>query len=150
MEKIGKYFVNGPIGPVFVAESLSNHQSKHNIGAHSMFLGQVRVDEKDGIQVVSMDYSAYTDMAEKTIAEIREPYFGKYDLSCLHIHHSIGEVKVGEISLFVFVSSPHRKDCIKAIEELVEDIKYKVPIWKKELLSDGSERWVDGEPQPVG
>lgn len=149
MEKIGKYFVQGPVTPEFIAESLAKHQSKTSIGAHSMFMGQVRADEADREEVIAIDYSAYPEMAEKIINEFREPYFQKYDLSCLHIHHSIGEVKVGELSLFIFVSAPHRADCIAAITELVEDVKFKVPVWKKELMTDGSHRWVDGPPEPV-
>ncbi len=82
-------------------------------------------------------------MAEKEIAIIREETFGKYDMSCLHIYHSLGEVKVGEVSLFVMVSTAHRQDTFSALEFIVEQIKHKVPIWKKELFEDGTHRWIE-------
>ena len=81
-------------------------------------------------------------MANKKISEIREGAFSRWALSCLHIYHSSGLVKVGEISLFVFVSSARRKDCIDAMQSIVEDIKHTVPIWKKEILEDATEHWV--------
>ncbi|AWW29670.1 molybdenum cofactor biosynthesis protein MoaE [Echinicola strongylocentroti] len=144
MEKVNKIkdiFVNGAISPDKIAKSIANHSGKTAIGAHSIFLGQIRADEKDGKSVVSMEYTAYRDMALEKAREIREEAFSKYDLTCLHIYHSLGEVKVGEICLFVFTSSPHRKAAITACNELVERIKSDLPIWGKEVLDDDSEQW---------
>ena len=80
-------------------------------------------------------------MALEKAHEIREEIFQKYPLSCMHIYHSLGEVKAGEICLFVFTSSKHRKSAIEACEELVERIKKELPIWGKELLESRQEQW---------
>ena len=137
------YFINGAIEPKFIAEQIAKHSSKHHIGGHSIFLGQVRADEHDGKKVLWIDYSAYEEMANNEISNIREAAFNKRPLTCLHIYHSIGKVRAGEISLFIFVSAKHRKEAISAMTELVEDIKYKVPIWKKEILQDNTEKWTE-------
>ena len=134
-------FVQGPISPESIAKSIANHSSKTDIGGHSIFLGQVRADEKEGGKVTRIEYTAYEDMALEKAFEIREAIFAKYPLSCMHIYHSLGEVKVGEICLFVFTSSKHRKAAIDACEELVERIKKEVPVWGKELIDNDSSVW---------
>ena len=136
-----KVFVVGPISGAFIGDSITKHQSKTDIGAHDIFLGQVRADEIDGKKVVAIDYSAYTEMADKAFHEIREAAFAKYTLSCMHIYHSLGIVKTGEICLFVFVSSKHRKMAFDACREIVEEIKAKVPIFGKEIFEDESHQW---------
>ncbi|HEX2899276.1 MAG TPA: molybdenum cofactor biosynthesis protein MoaE, partial [Bacteroidia bacterium] len=97
--------------------------------------------EINGKTVVAIDYSAYEEMADKAFHEIREAAFAKYDLSCMHIYHSLGLVKAGEICLFVFVSSKHRKMAFDACREIVEEIKAKVPIFGKERFADDSYQW---------
>ncbi|MCM4158295.1 molybdenum cofactor biosynthesis protein MoaE [Antarcticibacterium flavum] len=133
-------FVQGPISSEKIAQSIQNHSTKTNIGAHSIFLGQVRADEKEGSTVTAIEYTTYEEMALQKAFEIREAIFAKYDLTCMHIYHSLGEVKVGEICLFVFTSSKHRKMAIDACEELVERIKKELPVWGKELMENG-ESW---------
>jgi len=139
------YFIKGKIEPGFIAEQIAGHGKKTNIGAHSIFLGQVRADEEEKQTVAGIEYSAYDEMANKEFSKIREEAFEKWPLTCLHIYHSSGLVKAGEISLFVFVSSGHRKESIKAMEHIVEEIKFKVPIWKKEIMEDSSTNWVEGQ-----
>jgi molybdopterin synthase catalytic subunit len=80
-------------------------------------------------------------MALEKMHEIREEIFSKYDLICMHVHHSLGKVAAGEISLFVFTSSAHRKAAIAACEEVVERIKKELPVWGKELLEDETYTW---------
>lgn len=133
--------MQGPIPPEKIATSIANHQSKTNIGAHSIFLGQVRADKIDGKVVTGIDYSAYEEMAEKAFHEIRETAFEKYDMTCCHIYHSLGMVKTGELCLFVFTSSAHRKMAIESCEYLVEEIKAKVPIFGKEVFQDETHQW---------
>ena len=133
--------MQGPIPPEKIAKSIANHQSKTNIGAHSIFLGQVRADLIEGKQVQSIDYTAYEEMAEKVFLEIREAAFSKYDMTCCHIYHSLGEVKAGELCLFVFTSSQHRKVAIEACNYLVEEIKSKAPVFGKELFHDDTHQW---------
>jgi molybdopterin synthase catalytic subunit len=140
-KKPKKVFVQGPISSEKIAKSIANHQSKTDIGAHSIFLGQVRADEIDGKTVAAIAYSAYEEMAEKEFHEIREKTFEKFDLTCAHIYHSIGKVNKGEICLFIFTSSAHRKEAIEACNYLVEEIKTKVPIFGKELFEDETHQW---------
>ena len=134
-------FIQGPIPATFIGDSIAKHQSKTTIGAHQIFLGQVRADEMEGKKVVAIDYSAYETMAENSFYEIREAAFAKYELTCLHIYHSLGFVKAGEICLFVFVSAPRRKVTYQALEFLVEAIKEKAPIFGKEIFEDETHTW---------
>ena len=134
-------FIQGQITSDFIGNSIAKHQSKTTIGAHNIFLGQVRADVIDGKTVVAIEYSAYEEMAEQSLYEIRESAFAKYDLSCLHIYHSLGLVKTGEICLFVFVSAPRRKVVYEALEFLVEAVKEKAPVFGKELFEDESYTW---------
>lgn len=134
-------FIQGAISAEFIGNSIAKHQSKTTIGAHNIFLGQVRADEVEGKAVVAIEYSAYEEMAEECFYEIREMAFAKYDLTCMHIYHSLGIVKTGEICLFVFASAPRRKVVFEAIEFLVEEIKQKVPVFGKEMFEDETYTW---------
>ena len=134
-------FIQGAISPEFIAQSIAKHQSKTNIGAHNIFLGQVRADVVDNKAVKAIEYSAYQEMANAKFHEIREAAFEKFDLSCMHIYHSIGTVNAGEICLFVFVSSPRRKNVFEALEYIVEEIKAKVPVFGKEIFEDSTHQW---------
>lgn len=141
-------FVQGPISASFIADSIQKHSTKTNIGGHSIFLGQVRADKIDGKEVASIEYTTYEDMALEKMHVIREDIFAKYDLTCMHVYHSLGNVKAGEISLFVFTSSVHRKAAIDACEETVERIKAELPVWGKELLTDNSYVWKENHLSP--
>lgn len=134
-------FVQGPVEASFIAESIQKHSTKTGIGAHSIFLGQVRADVIDGKTVAAIDYTTYEEMALKQIHIIREAIFEKYPLTCMHIYHSLGSVKAGEISLFVFTSSKHRRDAIDACEEVVERIKKELQVWGREVFEDSSYQW---------
>ncbi len=140
-KKKHKVFIQGAITPTFIADSIAKHSGKTVIGAHDIFLGQVRSDIIDHKTVVAIEYSAYEEMAENLFHEIREAIFVKYDIVCMHIYHSLGLVKTGEICLFVFVSAKHRKDAFDACRDLVEQIKAMTPIWGKEIFKDDSHVW---------
>ncbi|WP_421805633.1 molybdenum cofactor biosynthesis protein MoaE [Flagellimonas sp.] len=140
-KKPKKVFVQGAIPPEKIATSVANHQSKTNIGAHSIFLGQVRADVVDGKTVTAIDYTAYEEMAENVFHDIREAAFDKFDITCAHIYHSLGKVNVGELCLFVFTSSAHRKIAIEATNFFVEEIKAKVPVFGKEIFEDETHQW---------
>ena len=140
-KKVKNIFVNGPISTSFIADSIEKHKSKTDIGGHSIFLGQVRADNIDGKEVSCIEYTTYEEMALEKMHAIREEIFTKYDLTCMHVYHSLGKVAAGEISLFVFTSSPHRKAAIDACEETVERIKAELPVWGKELFADKSYHW---------
>ncbi len=134
-------FVQGAIDPSFISESIAKHATKKNIGAHSIFLGQIREDMVEAKTVQAIEYTAYEEMALEKMHEIREEIFAKYDLTCMHIHHSLGTIKTGEICLFVFTSSKHRKAAMESCDEVVERIKKDLPVWGKEVFEDASHQW---------
>lgn len=135
------FFLNGPISPDFISNSIYKHQIKHNIGAHNIFLGQVRKDTIKSNVVSAIEYSAYEEMANKKITDIRESTFEKFDLTCLHIYHSLGVVEVGQIGFFVFVSSSRRKNVYDATKFIVDMIKNTVPIFGKEFFENKEYNW---------
>ncbi|WP_288243288.1 molybdenum cofactor biosynthesis protein MoaE [uncultured Chryseobacterium sp.] len=141
MSKIKNIFQNSPVSPLFIAESISKHSAKTEIGAHQIFLGQIRADEIEGKTVKAIEYTAYEDLALSQMAAIREEIFAKYNLTCMHIYHSLGIVNTGEICLFVFASSKHRKEATLACNEVVERIKNELPIWGKEIFEDETHQW---------
>ncbi len=134
-------FIKGAITASFIAESIEKHSVKKNIGGHSIFLGQVRADEINGKKVSAIEYTAYEEMALQKMHEIREAVFEQYELTCMHVYHSLGRVAAGEICLFVFTSSAHRKAAIAACSELVEKIKAELPVWGAELFEDNTHQW---------
>jgi molybdopterin synthase catalytic subunit len=138
---IKNIFIEGAIHPTFISDSIAKHSSKKDIGAHSIFLGQIRQDVIDGATVQAIEYTAYETMALDKMHEIREAVFSKYDLTCMHVYHSLGVVNTGEICLFVFTSSKHRTVAMEACNEIVERIKAELPIWGKEIFNDQSHQW---------
>ncbi len=138
-------FVAGAISPAFIGESIQHHSTKTNIGAHSIFLGQIRADVQNGQTVAAIEYTTYEAMALESMHEIREAIFSKYELTCMHVYHSLGTVAAGEISLFVFTSSIHRKAAIDACEETVERIKLELPVWGKEIFEHEGYQWKENK-----
>jgi molybdopterin synthase catalytic subunit len=134
-------FVQGAISSGFIAQSIAKHQSKTTIGAHNVFLGQVRADVLEKQTVSAIEYTAYEEMAEEALAAVREKAFAKFDLICMHIYHSLGVVKAGEICLFVFVSATRRKQVYEATEAIVNWIKTDVPIFGKEIFENNAFQW---------
>jgi len=134
-------FIQGAISSGFIQNSIAKHQSKTDIGAHNIFLGQVRADMIDDKKVAAIEYTCYQEMANKKFHEIREATFEQFNLTCMHIYHSIGVVDTGDICLFVFVSSPRRKEVFPALEYVVEEIKSKAPVFGKEIFEDKSHQW---------
>lgn len=143
--KIRNIFVEGPIAATFIAESIQQHSNKKGIGAHSIFLGQVRADIIDGKTISAIDYTTYEEMALEKMHGIREDLFVKYQLTCMHVYHSLGRVKAGELCLFVFTSSMRRKAAIDACEEAVERIKAELPVWGRELFGDETYQWKENK-----
>ncbi len=136
-----KSFINGPIPPEKISDSIAHHKHKTNIGAHDIFLGQIREDVIDSVKVVSIDFEAQEELSEKIIHEIREEAFAKFSLTCLHIYHSLKNIPVGELCFYVFTSSPHRNAAFNATKYIVEEFKKRVPIFGKINLSNGSYIW---------
>lgn len=134
-------FVDGPISPGFISERIGEHRNKKGIGGHSIFLGQVRADETEGRKIIAIEYTTYHEMSLQIMHDIRETMFANYPLTCMHVYHSLGRVPAGEICLFVFTSSAHRKPAVDACSEIVEKIKSELPIWGKELFEDAGYQW---------
>jgi molybdopterin synthase catalytic subunit len=143
---IKSIFIQGAITPAFIGEKIAAHQSKTDIGGHSIFLGQVRGDAIENKKVIAIDFTSYECMAIEQMAVIRETIIEKYTLTCLHVYHSLGKIITGEICLFVFTSAPHRKDAIDACSETVERLKAELPIWGKEIFEDDSFQWKMNQP----
>jgi molybdopterin synthase catalytic subunit len=151
-EKIKKkhtVLMEGPVSGTFIGISIAKHSTKTEIGAHAIFLGQVRKDVVKDRVVANIEYTAYRSMAENAFETIRETAFKKFDMVCMHMYHSLGKVNAGEISLFVFVSCNHRAQSFEALKWIVDEIKITVPIWKKENYEDGSYTWVNAHQPPI-
>ena len=138
---IRNIFQQGAIQPEFVAESIAKHQSKTGIGAHDIFLGQVRADTVDNKEVKAIEFTAYEEMANQKAHEVKEAAITKFGLSCMHIHHSLGIVPTGGICIFVFVSAPHRKSVFEALQWVVNSLKADIPIFGKELFEGDAYQW---------
>lgn len=134
-------FRQGAIPAIFIAESIQKHSTQTAIGGHSIFLGQVRADETENGKVRAIDFTAFEDMAMEKMNLIREDIFAKYPLTCMHVHHNLGEVTAGEMCLFVFTSSAHRKAAMEACNETVERLKAELPVWGREIMEDNSHQW---------
>lgn len=141
MKKKKTVFIEGEISSNFIANAIAKHQFKTEIGAHNIFLGQVRKDTIEGNTVSAIEFSCYQEMAEKKLSAIREETFENYELTCMHIYHSLGTVNVGEVCFFVFVSAPHRPQVYEATEYIVNRVKDEVPIFGKEVFEDASYQW---------
>lgn len=137
--------IQGPIKQELVSQIIAE-TNQGSVGAQSIFLGQVRNDILEGKKVLLIDYSAYEEMVQKETNKIFAHIKQKYDdVRRVYIRHSIGKVKAGEHSLFVFVACGHRRQAFKAVEEIVDLIKEKLPVWKKEVLDDGNHVWTENE-----
>ena len=109
-------------------------------GATATFLGTTRVHSR-GRTVIHLDYEAYSGMAEKVMADIAEGLLAKYELCGVAITHRVGRVGIGETSVAIAVSAPHRQDALAACAEAIDTLKEQVPLWKKEVY-EGGEEWI--------
>ena len=115
-------------------------------GAVLLFLGVVR-DNSEAGRVDQIEYQAYETMAEKTLAtaekEVKRLWPGT---KAVKIVHRVGRLSVGDVSVAIAVSSPHRAEAFEACRHAIETIKHDAPIWKREKLAGGKEVWVEGVP----
>jgi MoaE-MoaD fusion protein len=109
-------------------------------GAIATFQGTVRSHSR-GRGVIALEYEAYSGMAERVMAEIAEEVKARYDLCEVAVTHRIGRVEIGETSVAIAVSAPHRHDAIAACRDVIDALKERVPLWKKELY-EGGEEWI--------
>jgi len=109
-------------------------------GAIATFTGTTRIESR-GRSVRHLDYEAYEGMAEEVMAEIAAEITERYDLCAVAIHHRVGRVTIGEESVVIAVSAPHRGDALAACKDAIDALKERVPLWKKEVY-DGGEEWI--------
>lgn len=117
-------------------------------GAVSLFLGTVR-NSNDGRAVTGIDYSAYEAMALGEMSRIVEEAAARYPGAAIELTHRIGTLAVGEISVAIATSHAHRAPAIDANRYVIEELKRRVPIWKREHYTDGTSEWVDPRRHPV-
>jgi len=125
--------------PLDVSAAIAEVQSPE-AGAIATFVGTTRVHSR-GRDVVHLDYEAYEGMAEKTMAELAAALKAKYELLEIAIHHRVGRVGIGDTSVVIAVSAPHRQDALAACAEAIDTLKVSVPLWKKEVY-EGGEEWI--------
>ena len=138
-------FTEGPIAPAFIAESIAKHATRTDIGAHEIFLGQVRADEIDGKTVQAIEFTAYREMANEQMIPIREEAFARWPITCMHVHHSQGVIKAGELCFFVFASAPHRQQAREAVAYVTDEVKKRLPIFGKEITRDNTHVWKNND-----
>jgi molybdopterin synthase catalytic subunit len=109
-------------------------------GAIATFTGTTRIESR-GRTVRWLDYEAYAEMAEDVMAGIAAQLEERYDLCAVAIHHRVGRVGIGEPSVVIAVSAPHRADALAACKDAIDVLKESVPVWKKEVY-EGGEEWI--------
>lgn len=112
-------------------------------GAVATFIGATR-DHNEGRSVVSLDYEAYPGMAEREMARLGEEAGAKWRITRVAMVHRIGNVPIGEASVAIAVSAPHRDDAFRACRYAIDELKKRVPIWKKEIY-EGGEIWIGSQ-----
>jgi molybdopterin synthase catalytic subunit len=110
-------------------------------GAMASFVGIVR-NHDHGRPVRKLYYDCYLSMADRMIGRLIQEALGRWDVHEMRVLHRIGELAVGEAAVAIAVSSAHRDEAFSACRFAIEEIKKKVPIWKKEIFEDGSREWV--------
>jgi MoaE-MoaD fusion protein len=128
--------VDGPLDLAAVIAEVADERA----GAIATFQGTVRRQSR-GREVIALEYEAYSGMAEKVMAEIAEGVKDRYDLSEVAVAHRVGRCEVGEVSVAIAVSAPHRQDALSACRDVIDELKERVPLWKKELYECGEE-WI--------
>jgi len=126
-----------PIDYFALTESVRSPQS----GAVVTFLGTVR-EMTQGRRTVALDYEAYPEMAEATLRSLEQDARQRWPIDRVAIVHRLGHLELGEISVAVAVSCPHRRDAFEAGQFLIDTLKVTVPVWKKENWDDGTTEWV--------
>jgi molybdopterin synthase catalytic subunit len=121
--------------------ALTEQVRRGDCGAVVVFLGTVRDLTGDRV-TVALDYEAYPGMAEKKLAEIEADTRRRWPVGAMVLAHRLGRLAVGEVSVAVAVSCPHRGQAFEACRHAIDRLKELVPIWKKENWADGTTEWV--------
>jgi molybdopterin synthase catalytic subunit len=121
-------------------EAVVSEVQTEEAGAIATFVGTTRVHSR-GRAVQYLEYEAYAGMAEQVMAEIGDELRARYDLCDVAVHHRVGRVEIGERSVVIAVSAPHRADALAACKDAIDTLKERVPLWKKEVY-EGGEEWI--------
>jgi molybdopterin synthase catalytic subunit len=135
---------NKPIDTAALLDFVASNQA----GAVVLFLGTTR-ELTHGRKTISLDYECYPEMAEKKLAELEAEARRRWPVVECAIVHRLGHLALGEASIAIAVSCPHRQDAFEAGKWLIDTIKQVVPIWKKENWADGTSEWVHPGLPPV-
>jgi molybdopterin synthase catalytic subunit/molybdopterin converting factor small subunit len=125
-----------PLDPKAVVEEVADERA----GGIATFIGTTRIESR-GRTVQHLEYEAYAEMAEDVMAQIADDLKRRYELCEVAIHHRIGHVGIGETSVAIAVSAPHRQDALAACKDAIDTLKETVPLWKKEVY-EGGEEWI--------
>ena len=128
--------------PIEVGPLLSQAGSD-STGAVLLFLGTVR-DHNDGRPVSGMHYEAYQEMACEVLESIVTEAIAETGVGALRAVHRIGELEIGDISIAIVAASPHRDEAYRASRIVIEEVKKRLPVWKKEFYADGGVDWLSG------
>jgi molybdopterin synthase catalytic subunit len=129
------------ISPGDVARALPSQAD----GACILFLGVVR-NHNEGREVTGLEYEVYQGMAEKTLAAIAMEASHRWGTDRITVIHRVGDLQIGEVSTAVGVATPHRGDAFEASRYILEELKQRLPIWKREHYVDGDSDWL-GAPE---
>jgi MoaE-MoaD fusion protein len=132
---------------VIDADALINHVRTGGDGAIVTFDGCVR-NQSHGRRTLYLDYEAYESMALAKMREIAAEVHAKFPIDRVAVAHRLGRLEIGETSVFIAVSAPHRAAAFDACRYAIDTLKRSVPIWKKEYFEDGAV-WADGELPPI-
>lgn len=130
--------IHAPIDPAALLQEVASHGS----GASTLFLGTVR-EVNDGRDVAGIDYTAYETMAARELEKIAGEAVDKFGTPHVVIEHRLGELGLGDVSVAIAVSHPRRAPAMEASRFIIEELKKRVPIWKREHYTDGTREWVD-------
>jgi len=128
--------------PIDAARLLADSVSPED-GAALLFWGVVR-NENDGRPVSHLEYHAYAEMAERMMQRIADEAVARFGVGGVRVVHRVGRLEVGEASVAICVAAPHRGEAYEASRYVIEELKRRVPVWKREGYADGDSDWVPG------
>ena len=128
----------------FSVEEISRMLHRDGVGSVVTFTGIVRGSSRDGVPVTAVEWDIYPDMARRELETIRQEAMHNNDIIDATIVHRYGRQSVGEPLVLIAVASAHRKDGFVACASIMDEIKQRVPLWKKEIRGDGTSAWIEG------
>jgi molybdopterin synthase catalytic subunit len=138
------YLTRSPIS----MDDLVGEVAHPGCGGTCLFLGTVRNGPGEG-GVTAIDYSAYEEMVEVEFGRLVADASARWPEARIAVRHRLGTIPVGEASIAIAAAAPHRAQAFEACRFVIEEVKRRIPVWKKELRMDGTEVWVDPSGRPT-